>query len=175
MLKFSNFIIQSSTDTISLRQLTVERAIDYFKLVDADREHLSQFGDTTADKYKTLDAVTESILHPKNPDKYRFGIYDRDIMVGSNNLTLSKDNSAELGVWVGKQFVGKGYSRKGNFLLLDFAFNILNLNFVFGVVTIGNYASSKSLEKLGFSLTSTNEKDNSWTYTISKEKFNSTI
>lgn len=175
MLKFSNLIIQSSTDTISLRQLTIERALDYFKLVDTDRDHLSQFGDTTADKYKSLDSVTESILHPKNPDKYRFGIYDKDIMVGSNNLTLSKDTSAEIGVWVGKQFIGNGYSRKGNFLLLDFAFNILNLNSVFGVVTIGNYASSKSLEKLGFFLTSTDEKDNSRTYTISKEKFNATI
>jgi len=172
MLKKSNLIIKSSFDDLSLRQLNLDNSKDYFSLIDFDRNHLSQFGDTTADKYKRVEDVIASINHPKNPDKYRFGIYDGDTMVGSNNLTLFPENSAELGMWIGKAFVGHSYSFRGNLLLLDFAFNVLNLSYVFGVVTIGNYASSRNLEKAGFILDSTDTKDNSWKYIIKKEIFN---
>lgn len=57
-------------------------ADDYFGLIAQDPDHLRQHRDETADKYPTLDVVRDSIVSPKNPAKYRFGIWDNGVMVG---------------------------------------------------------------------------------------------
>ncbi len=53
--------IASSDGEVVLRQFTLEDAEEIFKLIDGNREHLSQFGDDTAGKYPTLDSVRESL------------------------------------------------------------------------------------------------------------------
>ena len=161
--------IKTSADTIVLKQLIHENAKDYFDLVNFDRQHLSQFGDTTADKYPTLESVMNSIVNPSNPRKLRQGIWYENIMVGSVNLTPKENNSAELGVWIGKQYIGHKYASRALKLLTEYAFKTLGYKLLFGIITIGNEASRKSIEKIGFKLTNTSEE--SWTYSLYSSEF----
>ena len=157
-------ILTTPDDTIQLRQLIPSDSEPYFALVEYDREHLSQHGDTTAQKYQTLGDVADSIVHPSNPQKYRFGIWDGDVMVGSDNLTPTDDNRAELGSWVGKEHTGNGYAARARVMLVDFAFNTLGLDEVFCNVTVGNEPSRRSVEGSGF--TFKEEKDGQWVYVL---------
>lgn len=171
MLKVSNIILNSLSDDIYIKQLTLNDAQSYFDLIEYDREHLSQYGDTTSRKYQKVDDVVASIVNPSNPHKYRFGVFVKNKMVGSVNLTPKDNTSAEIGVWIGKEHVGNAYAYKGMLLLLDFAFNILNLDNVFALITIGNTPSKKSIEKLGFILENTAISENYWKYNLTREKF----
>ena len=157
-------ILKSEGESVVLKQLIPEDAENYFRLVDSDRAHLSQLDDTTAAKYPTVESVRESIVQPTNPDKYRFGIWDGDTMVGSDNLTPVAENRAELGTWIAKKYVGNRYAGRARKLLVDFAFNQLHLDEVFCEITIGNGASRKSVERSGFNFTG--EHDGKWTYTL---------
>lgn len=157
-------ILNSPDDTISLKQLIPDDAQLYFDLVDFDRDHLSQNEDVTASKYPTVDAVRMSIKKPASTNKYRFGIWDGDKMVGSDNLTLKENNMAELGSWVGKEHIGHNYAARARKLLVDFAFNQLGLDEVFCEIVVGNIASRKSVEKSGFVYEG--EKDGKWIFTL---------
>jgi len=60
---------------------------------------------------------------------------------------------AELGIFIGeKEFWGNGYGTEAMELLLDFAFNILNLNSIMLIVNSFNERAIKSYEKCGFKL-----------------------
>jgi len=159
-------ILRSEDDSVLLMELIPDDAESYFQLVNSDRQHLSQHGDDTASKYPSVDSVRESILQPKNPSKYRFGIWDGDIMVGSDNLTPVDSHRAELGSWIAKKYIGNRYAGRGRKLLVEFAFSQLQLDEVFCEITTGNVASRKSVERSGFTLTG--EHDGKWTYTLKR-------
>ncbi len=161
-------ILESEEDSVTLRQLIPEDAENYFQLVDSDRAHLSQFEDTTASKYPTVESVRESIIHPGNPNKYRFGIWDGDVMVGSDNLTPVEPNRGELGSWIAREYTGRRYAGRARKLLVDFAFNQLHLDEVFCEITTGNEASRKSVERSGF--TFAGEHDGKWIYILKNLK-----
>lgn len=147
-------VITSPHDTVQLKQLVLADAPLYFALIEADRAHLSQqYGKHThgtARKYQTLADVEESILHPENPSRLRFGIWDGDTMVGSNNLVPDGEGRAELGSWVGKEYLGHRYAARGRQLLTGFAFGQLGLEEVHCDVAVGNEASRASVESSGF-------------------------
>ncbi len=154
-------------DTISIRQFSLEDAQRYFDLIDYDREHYSQFDDVTASKYQAVEDVRESMLHPK-PNKYRFGIWDGDTMVGSVNLTMHEDGADEIGYWVGAQYTGHGYAARALKPLTAFGFNHLNKEELFARVFVGNEASRKTLEKVGF--TPEGEEDGHWIFKLKRDK-----
>ncbi len=141
--------VRAPDDVILLRQLTLEDAPTYFDLIDYDREHYSQFDDITAKKYRVVGDVEDSIINQKR-NKYRFGIWDGETMVGSNNLTVQEDGRAEIGYWVGSQYTGRGYAARALSPLVDFAFNDLGLDEVFTNIVVGNEASRKTVENAGF-------------------------
>lgn len=137
---------------IALRQLVPEDAQAYFNLIDYDRAHMSQFDDDTADKYKTMDDVRESIVNPKSLYRQRFGIWAGDKMVGSINLDPTrKRDGTEVGYWIGKEHTGHGYAAKALEAIIPFAFESRpDKGHLFAKVAIGNHASRKTLEKCGF-------------------------
>jgi len=144
--------LPTEQETVVLRQLTPEDASAYFEAVDANRDHLRQFGDNTAEKYPTLESVEESIANPSNPDKLRMGIWDDETFVGSINLTPSDDGSdAELGYWLDGRHTGKGYATVAAKALAGYAKN--KFPKVHAEVVDGNEASSRVLERAGFKQT----------------------
>ena len=166
-------VVEREGEPVRLMQLTVADAQLYYDLIAFDADHLRQHGDETADKYPDAAAVQESIEHPTNPNKYRFGIWDGDTMVGTDNLTVESEGKAELGSWVGKQYIGQGYAGRGRSLLVDFAFNTLGLDEVHCDIVVGNEASRRSVEKSGFEFAGEFEDDNGkhkWKYVLRKEE-----
>lgn len=147
-----SIVVESVSDTVKLMQLTAADAQAYYDLIVYDPDHLRQFRDVTADKYPDVSSVRESIEHPRNPDKLRFGIWDSGVMVGSINLTPEDDDRAEIGYWVGKQHAGHGYAVRSTDLLVGYAFSSLGLSEVYANIVVGNEASRKSVEKSGFVL-----------------------
>jgi RimJ/RimL family protein N-acetyltransferase len=163
-------------DGLALRQLTPEDAQAYFDLIEYDRAHLSQVHgserDGTADKYKTVEDVRKSIETPENTSKLRFGIWDGDVMVGSNNLTPQDEDNYEVesGSWIGKQYTGQHYAVKARELLVNLAFDRLGYQEIVSRVQIGNTASKKSVEKSGF--TYFGEDDGQWVFVLKRSDIN---
>ncbi len=144
--------LQTEQVPVILRQLTVEDASAYFAAVDANRDHLSQFGDETATKYPDLQSVVNSITNPSNPDKIRMGIWDGDTFVGSANLTPDEDGQAtELGYWLDSRHTGKGYATLATAALSKYAAS--RFHRVYAEVVEGNEASSRVLMRSGFEQT----------------------
>jgi len=177
LITHERVILQSADDTVILKQLLPEDAEKYFELVDASREHLSrkyssQRKDITSGKYPDLQSVIDSIIPPEDLGKskaklkYRFGIWDGDLMVGSDNLTPLGNGCAELGSWIAKRYTGHHYhyAARGRRLLVDFAFNQLNLDELVCKIEMGNEASRHSVESSGFTLTE--EKVGGWIFIL---------
>lgn len=166
----TRIVLTSPEDTITLKQLVHGDAVDYFGLVDEDRAHLSQHGDTTAEKYPTLESVERSIeLTP--PDIYRFGIWEDEHMVGFIKLTPHQNGEIETGSWVSSKEAGNGYAHRARQIALKFAFDTLGVDKVMSEIAVGNDASRKSVERSGYVLVG--EKDEKWHYELSKEAFES--
>lgn len=138
---------------VILQPLTVENAQAYFDLVDFDRDHLSQFGDITASKYQTVEEVIRSFDENDedyNPFKLRFGVWNDGAMIGTINLMPSQDKKAEVGYWIGKEHLGRGYGAKALNSLVNFAFVGLGYEELEAEVEIDNKYSRGVLEKCGF-------------------------
>ena len=84
-------IIEVDLDIV-LKQYIADDAHAIFQLINNSRDHLSQYGDTTAEKYLTVELVFESIIKPKNPQRLRPGIWDDNALVGGINLTSNEDS-----------------------------------------------------------------------------------
>lgn len=157
-------------DGMAIRQLVAEDAQRYFDLVEYDRPHLSQIHsgvpDETADKYKTVEDVRRSIInpYPKRPNRVRFGIWDNEIMVGSNSIDPLGDGRGKLGSWIGKEHKDHHYAARARELLVKYAFEDLGLTEVFSEILVGNEASQKSLEKSGFTFAGIDE--DRWIYVL---------
>lgn len=135
---------------ISLVRYMPIHAREIFDLIDKSREHLSQNGDITAEKYQTLQDVLDSIVNPSNPDRLRMGIWDDATIVGGINFTpVDSLTSAEIGYWLGAQHTGKGYMVRAVEALTNYAFGV-GFDEVFGVVAYENFPSQKVLQRARF-------------------------
>lgn len=143
-----------------MKQFKPEDAQTIFDLIEYNRAHLNAHGEGTADKYPTVESVRESIEKPKDPTRLRFGIYDQGAMVGSINLTPKDKGVAEIGYWVGGQFVGRGYAARAIKELALYAFDVLGLEKLIANARADNLASVKTLEKSGFRLAEINNAQN---------------
>lgn len=75
--------------------------------------------------------------------------------VGSIGLVLQNDietGTAEVGYWLGEAFWGRGISTAALRAFAAWAFPEFNLRRLFAGVMVGNYASRRVLEKVGFQL-----------------------
>lgn len=84
---------------------------------------------------------------------FHFAIVPRDegVMVGVADLYHIRWGSqeAEIGLWLGRAYWGRGYPAEVNALLLDLAFGELKLERVVYHVALGNLRSQRAFEKLG--------------------------
>ena len=143
----NSLVLPTERADVLLRQLTPEDAPAYFAAVDANRQHLNQFGDITAANYPDLQSVEDSIRNPKNPNKLRLGIWHEDTFAGSVNLTPGEDG-AEIGYWLDSRYTGRGYATLAAKALAEYAKE--RYPKVHAVVTEGNEASTRVLERAGF-------------------------
>jgi RimJ/RimL family protein N-acetyltransferase len=138
---------------IRLKQFTASDSQAVFELIDKNRDHLSQFGDTTAEKYKSVESVEKSISNPKNPDRLRFGIWnEKQEFVGSVNLTPDEKNKqrGEIGYYLSPKHTGKGHMLNAVLTLVTYAFTKGEYEELYGKVHKDNIGSQKVLLKSGF-------------------------
>lgn len=146
----SHETIAVKEQNIILRKLTREDAPALFSLIDSNRAHLSQHGELTAKRYKTLDSVIESILLPENPFQMCYGIWKELELIGNINLTLTKKrNQAKLGYYLGKQYTRKGYMTRSVIALTQYA-SRKGVNKIIAFVKKINIPSIRVLEKAGY-------------------------
>lgn len=83
-----------------------------------------------------------------------WAICDRETgtFLGAGGLNdLSKTHlKAEIGFWLLPQYWGKGFMTEAFPLILDHAFNGLNLHRIEGFVETGNHNCKRALDKVGF-------------------------
>ncbi|GAC1387420.1 MAG: hypothetical protein NVSMB37_4740 [Candidatus Saccharimonadales bacterium] len=155
--------IVSSQDTLQLQSLIRDDAPTLFAIIDADREHLTQYGEITSYLYTTPDDIVASIERPTNLQRIRFAMWDQRQIVGSISLTLDGFNGGELGYWVGGEHIGHNYATRATKLLTNYAFTTLDLDALYAEVHPHNYASRRTLEKNDFIIV---EKDYAMTYVL---------
>ena len=146
--------IVSSDGGIVLRQFTLRDSEEIFALID-----------------RTLQSVRESIEHPKNPERLRFAIRNKERqMAGSINLTPYEKGSTrgEVGYYLGSEFQKKGYMVKAVEILTNYGFDFLNYKIIYGDIAEGNISSEKVLLKAGYQ--ETGKHDGKIRYSKNKEQ-----
>jgi len=68
---------------------------------------------------------------------------------GESNLPIG-ENEAEIGYWLGEDFLGKGYVTEATLRVLQYAFEQLHLTQLWAGAYEENIASQRVLEKCGF-------------------------
>lgn len=93
----------------------------------------------------------------------RFGLFERETgeLVGSIELDGidHRRSQAELGYWIRSDRAGRGYATEAGRAILLYAFQALGMHKVRADVAVGNAASARVLEKLGFSREGTLRED----------------
>lgn len=87
----------------------------------------------------------------KNTNEYRCAIEVDGIYVGNIYLTDITDNDAQYHIFIGnKDCWGKGVATAASKKILQYAFNVLHLRFVYLMVHQNNYNALALYSKLGF-------------------------
>lgn len=99
----------------------------------------------------------KEILEKLSKEGYNFAIIDSEKVKVIGNCGLMNvdytNRKAELGIFIGeKDYWGKGYGAEAIELLLDYSFNILNLNSIMLIVKAFNKRAIRCYEKCGFKL-----------------------
>lgn len=86
----------------------------------------------------------------ENGDELVVAIEEGGQLIGTMGLYLNRrDDSAELGYWIGKPYWGRGYATEAAIALLRFGFETLGLHRIQAQLMSRNPASGKVLEKIG--------------------------
>ena len=153
-MALSRVIIPTARPDLVLRQYTLADSPAIFAAIDASREHLSQNGDDTSQKYPTLTSVEEGI-RVNNPEAHlRLGIWARETFVGGINLTCSLE-SAEVGYWLDVRQTGRGYATLATQAVVRYAREVLGYNRVWACVKRVNQKSLAVLHRAGFIIVQT--------------------
>lgn len=112
--------------------------------------------------YTKKDAV-EFIEHASreyvNGSEFHFGVHlwSNDMLIGACGIRPIdyKNRRCEIGYWIGKKHWGKGYAKEAVRLMLNLAFNELQMHRVIAITFAFNGRSIKLLESLGFKLEGT--------------------
>lgn len=134
---------------ITLRQLSLEDAFEFFRLIDRNRSHLSQFGNNTAEKYPDLESMEESFRNPDNQNWLRFGIQCFGVLAGGIELIL-EGKRAILVFYLHAKFQEIGLMTTSARRLIRYAFEKMGVEEIVAKVHKDNSKSRKVMWYLGF-------------------------
>jgi N-acetyltransferase len=130
MKKFPQNIILEN-DKVLLRELQISD-FDYLKSFSIHEPEIWKFGSQTCAGLENLKAYLETAQANKQKNEYPFIVFDKsqNEFAGSTrfyDINLNHD-SLQLGyTWYGKKFQGTTLNKNCKYLLLEFCFEVLNL------------------------------------------------
>ncbi len=128
---------------------------ELFKLTDQNRKYLQPWLPWVPSvKYEndSIKFITRVIKEMKNGEGLELGIWYQNKLVGCIGLHgLSKSNRrASIGYWLSKEYQKMGIITRSVKALVDYSFNILNLNRIAIEASTENLSSCAVAERLGF-------------------------
>ena len=148
-----NSLLPIQTKRLILRKTTIQ---DIDLILKMDKQILTQkyLGGI---KNKTKEERIEFLKNKDNNSK-SLTVFLKDKPIGFIELIIN-NNSAELSYIFDSDYINNGYCTEASNKLIDIAFNELNLDEVTAETVSDNNSSKRVLEKLGFELIDTYEKD----------------
>ena len=145
------------SDEIMLKQLEETDAPDIFSIIDSQREYLGEwlpFVDGTKSVDDTLGFIRSVNETPESFRELVFCIYYRNIFAGLIGLKFNPADKVnlrtEIGYWLSGNFQKKGVVTQSAKMLIDYAFDQLNLNRIAIKCAVGNQPSKNIPKRLGF-------------------------
>src|SRR5439155_1257005 len=130
-------------------------AVELFKLVDSNRNHLREWI-PFVDDYQSVRAATQFITRTREKDgrtiSLGMGIWAGKLLAGVvtfDHIDWS-NRAALIGFWLGKSFQGRGIMTRTCRVLIGFAFDELHLNRIEISCAVENRRCRMVPERLGF-------------------------
>ncbi len=147
----------SNTLRLQLRPLVMQEARELLQVVQTSRETLGQYMSWPREM-TDLDHARRFVKMGREQwmaaRTVRLGIFEREtgLLVGNVELDAvdPRRRQAELGYWVRADRTGRGYAGEAARAMLWYAFETLRMHKVRADVAVGNVASARVLDKLGF-------------------------
>jgi RimJ/RimL family protein N-acetyltransferase len=138
---------------IHLRRLTLDDVDLYYDKYDENRSHMAEHDPRLGAFFPTISDVALH-LHPlKSKYLYNFAIMQNNDFAGAINLVKRRDNTAEIGYWVDRNFIGQSLATHACRVMINYANLGLGLRQLDAFIHPGNTASIKTIEKLKFQKT----------------------
>ena len=153
-------MILNVNSEIYLKTLDMSDVEERFKVIENNREHLKKWLGWLDNMLTIEDAQvhTETTMKElEDKSNYNFGIYYNNKFAG---IIAIKDISyrnqkAEIGYWLDKEFTGKGIMTQCCRVVINFAYETLNLNKITILTATENYKSQAIPKRLNFDLEGT--------------------
>ncbi len=141
--------LSTAVPAVSLVRLTPADAPALLRLIQTNRDHLTQHGD-----YEDLVAKNAEQLRQQlgGSQEAAYGIRRHGELIGSATLIRHRDGVYGLGYWIGAEQAGCGYVTACCLALIDLARDKLDAGEIWAGITHGNEASINVVTRLGFSL-----------------------
>lgn len=143
---------------VILRQLTPDDAEMQSRAVRANKDHISQFGNQTAEGFLSIPQAARRLEQEASIGQYRFGVFLPEAphnMVGNVQFGISS-RQPELadhgGYWIAKDVVKQGVGTAALATAVDYAFGELGVEGMNARVRHGNIASARVLDNNDFVL-----------------------
>jgi len=148
------FPLQIDRD-VRVNLLAPRHAVELFKLVDSNRNHLREWL-PFVDDYQSVRATTQFITRTREKDgrtiSLGMGIWAGKLLAGVvtfDHIDWS-NRAALIGFWLGKSFQGRGIMTRSCRVLIGFAFDELHLNRIEISCAVENRRCRMVPERLGF-------------------------
>ena len=145
------------SDETILNQLEINDAPDIFNAIDRQREYLGKWLPFVAQTITVEDTFAFIRSVSETPESYRelvFCIIYQNVFAGLIGLKFNpadKENKrTEIGYWLSEKFQKKGIITQSAKMLIDYAFDVLNLNRIAIKCAVGNQPSKHIPQRLGF-------------------------
>ena len=147
----------ANTPRLQLRPLVMQEARELLLVVMASRDTLGRYMSWPREMVE-LDHARRFVKMGREQwmagRTVRLGVFEREsgLLVGNVELDSidGRRRQAEIGYWVRADREGHGYASEAAHAMLRYAFEALRMHKVRADVAVGNVASARVLEKLGF-------------------------
>jgi RimJ/RimL family protein N-acetyltransferase len=140
----------TSIAAVTLRELTSHDAGRYYELVNANRKHVSQHGDYTAERDATPGTIIGYFTCPPDSN-LRLGIWHDTTLIGRVDLVPVSPPQYSIGYWLGSSYTGHGFATAACSAAIGYASDVLAATDIYAGITHNNARSMVLVRRLGFS------------------------